>query len=79
MENKTNNEDCYTYPQPQAINNPQQENAELNLQENINRKLDQTALSFYDYATCIVSEENTNAIASSNKDIHYENVSSLAG
>ncbi|KAL3886219.1 hypothetical protein ACJMK2_026226 [Sinanodonta woodiana] len=78
MENKANNEDCYTCPQPQSLNNPRQGNAELNLQEDSYRKLDQTASSFYDYATYTESEGNTHATESSNKAIDYEFVSSLA-
>ncbi|KAL3886045.1 hypothetical protein ACJMK2_026068 [Sinanodonta woodiana] len=78
MKKKANNEDCNTCPQPEDLNNPRQENAELNLQEDSYRKLDQTALSLYDYATCTVSEENTNSTESSNKYSLYENVSSSA-
>ncbi|KAL3886304.1 hypothetical protein ACJMK2_026308 [Sinanodonta woodiana] len=78
MENEANNEDCNTCPQPRDLNNPRQGNAELNLKEDMYRRLDQTALSLYDYATCTVSEENTNSTESSNKDSHYENVSSSA-
>ncbi|KAL3886010.1 hypothetical protein ACJMK2_026036 [Sinanodonta woodiana] len=78
MENKTFNENYNTCPQPQDINNPQQEKAELILQDYMNRKRDQTALSFYDYATCTVSEGNTHATESSTKDSHYDYVSSIA-
>ncbi|KAL3886218.1 hypothetical protein ACJMK2_026225 [Sinanodonta woodiana] len=78
MKNKTNNEDCNTCPQPQELNSPRQGKAELNLQEDMYRKLDQTASSFYDYATCTVSEGNTHATESSNKDSEYDYVSSIA-
>ncbi|KAL3886217.1 hypothetical protein ACJMK2_026224 [Sinanodonta woodiana] len=76
-ENKTSNEDYYTCPQPQSLNNPRQGNAELNLREDMYRKLDQTASSFYDYAYP-ESEVKSHATESNNKDIDSDFVSSLA-